>query len=83
MDLHTQANKWVEYILANQQADGWLGPDDGFGGKGNTYWSGWNIAASLLQYADAQRHAGEAAVAARCEKAVLGYVTVVHPMAAR
>lgn len=40
--------------MDHQNATGWLGPDDGFGGRGNTYWTGWNVAASLLQYADAK-----------------------------
>ena len=45
----TQVERWVSYILSHQLKNGWLGPDDGFGGKGNTYWSGWNVMASLLQ----------------------------------
>ena len=50
-------------------------PDDGFGGKGNDYWTGWNVAAALLQYADA--HSGEE-IGTRCAKAVLDYITLVH-----
>ena len=63
---------WISYILANQnKTTGWLGPDDGFGGKGNTYWSAWNILHSLIQYADA--HAGEP-IADTCYKALLAHV---------
>ena len=74
-DLNEQVNAWIYYVLDHQTAEGWLGPDDGFGGKGNTYWTGWNVAAALLQYADA--HAGQP-IAKRCEKAVLAYITLVH-----
>lgn len=41
VDLQGQVNKWIYYILEHQTKDGWLGPDDGFGGPGNTYWTGW------------------------------------------
>jgi hypothetical protein len=34
-DLNPQVTKWIYYILDHQTAEGWLGPDDGFGGKGN------------------------------------------------
>ena len=78
VDLNEQVNRWVSKILDAQLPNGWLGPDDGFGGKGNTYWNGWNVAASLLQYADAQTNAGRPDVAARCNLAVLKYVTEVH-----
>ena len=78
VDINEQVNRWVTKILDAQLPSGWLGPDDGFGGKGNTYWNGWNVAASLLQYADAQAAAGRAEVAARCNSAVLRYVTEVH-----
>ena len=61
----------------HQNASGWLGPDDGFGGKGNTYWNGWNIAAALLQYADARAGVDDP-IAARCNKAVLDYILEVH-----
>ena len=37
IDINAQVNKWVNYILDNQLPSGWLGPDDGFGGSGNTY----------------------------------------------
>ena len=58
-NVHAQMEKWVWYILAHQnKTTGWLGPDDGLGGRGNTYWSAWNVVHALLQYADA--HAGEA-----------------------
>ena len=77
VDLVEQVNQWIYYILEHQTAEGWLGPDDGFGGKGNTYWTGWNTAAALLQYADAMPDS-EASVAARCNKAVLDYITLVH-----
>ena len=36
-DLNEQVNSWIYYILDHQTAEGWLGPDDGFGGKGNDY----------------------------------------------
>jgi len=76
VDINAQVNHWVSYILEHQLPNGWLGPDDGFGGAGNTYWTGWNTAAALLQYADA---AGlESAMGQRCTKAVLRYVTEVH-----
>ena len=74
-DLNDQVNKWIYYILDHQTSEGWLGPDDGFGGKGNDYWTGWNVAAALLQYADA--HSGEE-IGTRCAKAVLDYITLVH-----
>ena len=78
VDINAQVNRWVSYILTSQTTKGWLGPDDGFGGKGNTYWTGWNVAASLLQYADARAAAGDASMAAACNKAVLRYVAEVH-----
>ena len=67
---------WINYILDHQLPSGWLGPDDGFGGKGNTYWTGWNTAAALLQYADWQGAAS--AVGKRCNAAVLAYIVEVH-----
>eukprot|EP00966_Prymnesium_polylepis_P196757 4559219-Prymnesium_polylepis.1 len=42
VDINEQVNRWILKILAAQLPSGWLGPDDGFGGKGNTYWNGWN-----------------------------------------
>jgi len=60
----------VTYILDHQTAEGWLGPDDGFGGVGNAYWSGWNAAAALLQYGEGS----DALIAKRCRRAVLDYV---------
>jgi hypothetical protein len=77
VDLAGQVNRWVYYILDHQNATGWLGPDDGFGGKGNDYWTGWNIAAALLQFADA-RASSDPIISARCNKAVLDYITCVH-----
>eukprot|EP00662_Eupelagonemidae_sp_cell21_P043791 gene43791-59714_t len=73
--VNAQVQRWVYWILDHQLPSGWLGPDDGFGGKGNDYWSGWNVAASLLQYADA--HPGSE-VAGACHSAVLRYVTVCY-----
>jgi hypothetical protein len=58
-------------VLAHQSADGWLGPDDGFGGKGDDYWSAWNVVAALLQYADAKRGTP---IAARCMDSVLAHI---------
>jgi len=75
VDLQGQADRWVYYILDHQTVDGWLGPDDGFGGPGNTYWTGWNVAASLLQYADAHKNS---TIGTRCEAAVLKYVECTH-----
>lgn len=43
-----------------------------------SYWNGWNIAAALLQYADAMAQGPDPALAARCNKAVLDYVREVH-----
>jgi len=77
VDLQNQVNSWVYYILDHQNSSGWLGPDDGFGGQGNTYWNGWNIAAALLQYANA-RSGIDDVIAARCNKAVLDYILEVH-----
>lgn len=65
-----QVLQWVTYILDHQTAEGWLGPDDGFGGVGNAYWSGWNAAAALLQYGEGS----DALIAKRCRRAVLDYV---------
>ena len=76
VDINAQVNYWVNYILDHQLPSGWLGPDDGFGGQGNTYWNGWNTAAALLQYADAVGL--ETATGTRCTKAVLDYVAEVH-----
>lgn len=76
IDLNAQVNHWIMYILDHQLKNGWLGPDDGFGGPGNTYWNGWNTAASLLQYANAQ--GSDTDIANRCNKAVLDYITEVH-----
>ena len=79
VDVQGQTRKWVEYILDHQNVTtGWLGPDDGFGGPGNSYWSGFNVAASLLQQAEASAISGDAALAARCYKSVLRYVREVH-----
>ena len=72
VDINKQVNHWISYILDHQLPSGWLGPDDGFGGKGNDYWTGWNTAASLLQYADAQGIATP--MGKRCGKAVLDYI---------
>lgn len=69
VDIAAQVDGWISYILNHQNASGWLGPDDSFGGAGNDYWNAWNVVASLLQYADARP-----AMAARCYKAVLEYV---------
>lgn len=76
VDLTDQVNSWINYILDHQLPSGWLGPDDGFGGKGNDYWSGWNTAASLLQYADA---AGVfTPVGKRSGAAVLAYIKCIY-----
>jgi hypothetical protein len=78
--------RYVGYILQHQTESGWLGPDDGGGGEGNTYWTGWNTAIallqvsllgdaiSLLQYAEARGAAGDTSTAAACNLAVLRYV---------
>lgn len=90
VDINAQVNHWVQYILEHQLPNGWLGPDDGFGevspsfllltslkgGKGNTYWTGWNVAASLLQFANSSFVTAD--VSAACNKAVLDYITEVH-----
>eukprot|EP00039_Didymoeca_costata_P021703 m.2809 g.2809 ORF g.2809 m.2809 type:complete len:948 (-) comp2595_c0_seq1:128-2971(-) len=74
--INDQVNTWISYILDHQLASGWLGPDDGFGGAGNTYWNGWNVAASLLSYADAQ--GVDTPIGKRCGKAVIDYIAEVH-----
>ena len=67
-----QVDRWIQYILDHQNATtGWLGPDDGFGGAGNTYWNAWNVVASLLQYAEAKPGTP---TAGRCIAAVLAYI---------
>ena len=67
-----QVDEWIVYILDHQNATtGWLGPDDGFGGKGDDYWSAWNVVAALLQYADAKRGTP---IAARCMDSVLAHI---------
>lgn len=76
VDVNEQVNYWVAYILDHQLPSGWLGPDDGFGGAGNTYWNGWNTAAALLQYADAMGL--DSPMGKLCTKAVLDYVAEVH-----
>lgn len=40
-------NKYVDYILSNQQEDGWLGPDDAE--DGNMYWSKFPMFLALTQ----------------------------------
>ncbi|KAJ9470544.1 hypothetical protein DIPPA_18533 [Diplonema papillatum] len=70
-----QVEKYVWYVVDHQLPNGWLGPDDGFGGAGNDYWSGWNMAVSLLQYADA--HSGTA-VAEACQTSVFRYLNVTY-----
>jgi hypothetical protein len=71
-NVHTQMEQWIHYILAHQnKTTGWLGPDDGFGGPGNAYWSAWNVVHSLLQYADAKQ--GQP-IAATVYAAVLAHV---------
>lgn len=77
-NITAQVNHWISYILDHQNATtGWLGPDDGFGGPGNTYWSGWNVAASLLQMADAMA-TYDPVLSARCLDAVSRYVVCVY-----
>jgi hypothetical protein len=71
-----QVEHWVAFILANQSASGWLGPDDGFGGQGNTYWNGWNIAAALLQYATVKGQ--YTTLGSACANAVNRYIAEVH-----
>ncbi len=44
-------NKYVDYILSNQQDDGWLGPDDE--GDGNMYWSKFPMLLALTQVSNA------------------------------
>ena len=81
VDVQAQVEQWIHFIIANQSKSGWLGPDDGFGGVGNTYWNGWNAAAAILQYADAQATSGGAvgaATAKRCNGAVLAYILECH-----
>lgn len=79
VDLQSRVGMWISYILEHQLPSGWLGPDDHFGGQGSDYWSGWNVALSLLQYADASSHgAGDRALASKCEAAVLAYIQETH-----
>lgn len=78
VNINEQVNRWIGEILRTQHSSGWLGPDDGWGGKGNEYWGGWNVAASLLQFADAQASAGNAEMASRCNYAVLKYIAEAH-----
>ena len=81
VDLQSRVGMWVSYILEHQLPSGWLGPDDHFGGNGSDYWSGWNVALSLLQYADANSHGaleGDRVLAAKSEAAVLAYVQETH-----
>merc|ERR1719272_1005118 len=66
VDINEQVNRWISLIVGAQLPSGWLGPDDGFGGEGNDYWNGWNVAASLLQYADAQATARCSGTLPRC-----------------
>ena len=41
-DVTAQMERWVHYILAHQnKSTGWLGPDDGLGGRGNTWARPW------------------------------------------
>jgi hypothetical protein len=40
----------VSYILDHQTESGWLGPDDGQGGVGNTYWTGWYVVVVASAY---------------------------------
>lgn len=47
-----QANKYVNYILAHQSDNGWLGPDDDT--SGNMYWSKFPALLSLAAYAEAE-----------------------------
>ena len=40
-------HKYIDYILAHQQSDGWLGPDDLT--DGNMYWSKYPMLLALRQ----------------------------------
>ena len=57
VDVMAQAERYVQYILGHQNADGWLGPNDkeeaGFGGA--DYWGPSNVLQALLQYAEGHR----------------------------
>ena len=69
-----QTEYWIHYVLQNwvNNATGWLGPDDGFG---DPYWSGWNMAVSLLQYSTAHE---DTDIATLCNTVVLNYLTTTY-----
>jgi len=73
VDLKEQVDYFINYILNHQLPSGWLGPDDGFGGKGNTYWTAWDVCLALMQYAQFNP-----SVEQRATKAVFAYIQEAH-----
>ncbi|EDQ88470.1 uncharacterized protein MONBRDRAFT_26201 [Monosiga brevicollis MX1] len=78
VNVSQQVNQWIYHILDNQSADGWLGPhdDDSISGKGNIYWSGWNVISGLLQYAWVT--GTNSTIGRRCGAAVVAYMAATQ-----
>ena len=46
-----QVQAYIDAILANQSASGWLGPDDTH--SGDEYWARFNVLSAFYQWAEA------------------------------
>jgi hypothetical protein len=53
-----------------------LGPDDNYGGYGNAYWNGWDVAEALVQYAIIKNISSD--LGNQCLSAVIRYIAEVH-----
>eukprot|EP00048_Salpingoeca_helianthica_P000580 m.42587 g.42587 ORF g.42587 m.42587 type:complete len:742 (+) comp10676_c0_seq1:42-2267(+) len=52
VNLMAQVHEYLNYILAHQAPDGWLGPPDS-ADDGNKYWGRFDVVLSLIMYAEA------------------------------
>ena len=50
LNITAQVDKYLDYILAHQDTDGWLGPKKPF--NGDMYWPPSNVMQALYQYAE-------------------------------
>jgi len=81
VDIMAQATRYISYILAHQNADGWLGPNDAFpptadgGFGGGDYWGPSNVLQALWQWAEGS---ADAAAFANASQAVLLHLLEQH-----
>ena len=52
VNMMSQVDKYISYILGHQNADGWLGPE---GSGGDQYWGPSNVLQSLWQWSEAKK----------------------------